>query len=84
MLGACSTPQEPVPLPLDSDPVGTGTVVATRGDTITVLMDGKVVNIQLEGFAEEGAQVAAAVRKSPAHKGIAQFADPAAGTCDKR
>jgi len=66
-LGACSSPQPPGPLPIETFPYDTGTVVATAGDTITVLMNQQLVKIRLEGFADEGTRVAAAVRRSPAH-----------------
>jgi hypothetical protein len=65
-LCSCVAPREVGEPTRDTARSDTGTVVAAEGDTITVLIDNKLAKIRLEGFAEEGAPVSDAVRRSPA------------------
>jgi hypothetical protein len=68
MAGCATSPPREEAAILDEElPSDTGVVVDTAGDTITVLIREKLVTIRLEGFATEGAAVAEAVRRSPAH-----------------
>jgi hypothetical protein len=77
-MAGCAAPRNGGGNLYEELPSDTGVVVDTAGDTITVLIRDKLVTIRLEGFADEGAAVAAAVRRSPAHASYASGAIAAA------